>query len=199
MHGSELAMPQLAASVLTAALLAATGACFAGASAQELPKRKPGLWQQSMTMAGARAPASSVTMCTDEHMDKMLMQRSEGAERCTQQSVRREGNAVLFDAVCTHQGSTVRTKGRFTGDFNSRYSGAMHSTFDPPINGMKEMRQQVEARWLGPCKPGQKPGDVFVEGMGAVNVQEMMQGMDPNQMQEVMRQMEQMKQRAKPQ
>jgi hypothetical protein len=69
---------------------------------------------------------------------------------------------------------------------------------------MKEMRQKIEARWLGPCKPGQKPGDVFVEGMGGMNInemtqgmdpkkmQEMMQGMDPKQMQEMMQKMQQM-------
>jgi hypothetical protein len=143
-------------------------------------------------------------MCTDERFDKMSIARSQDAERCTQQSVRREGNAVVLDSVCSHQGSTVRTKGRFSGDFNSRYSGDMHSTFDPPLQGMKEMRQKIEARWLGPCKPGQKPGDVFVEGMGGMNInemtqgmdpkkmQEMMQGMDPKQMQEMMQKMQQM-------
>jgi hypothetical protein len=80
----------------------------------------------------------------------------------------------------------------------------MHSTFEPPLQGRKEMRQTIEARWLGPCKPGQKPGDVFVEGMGGMNInemtqgmdpkkmQEMMQGMDPKQMQEMMQKMQQM-------
>ena len=31
-----------------------------------------------------------------------------------------------------------------------------------------------EARWLGPCKAGQKPGDVIMPGMQKFNMQEMM-------------------------
>ncbi len=203
-------MPKLSAPVALSAILFATFASSNALLAQDLPKRKPGLWQQSMTTIGTPGPSTSMTMCTDERMDKMLVQRSEGEQRCTQQTARREGNAVVLDAVCTHQGTTVRTKGRFSGDFNSSYSGDMHSTFEPPMHGMKEMRQKIEARWIGPCKPGQKPGDVFVEGMGGMNVsdmpkgmdpkkmQEMMQGMDPKQMQEMMQKMQQMKQGGKP-
>lgn len=197
-------MPNLSARVTVAAVLCGVVASSNVVLAQDLPTRKPGLWQQRMTTIGAQVPPTSVTMCTDERFDKMSISRSQDAERCTQHSVRREGRAVVLDTVCTHQGSTVRTKGRFSGDFNSRYSGDMHSTFDPPIQGMKEMQQKIEARWLGPCKPGQKPGDVFVEGMGGMNInemtqgmdpkkmQEMMQGMDPKQMQEMMQKMQQM-------
>ena len=189
-------MPKLLAATLTSAVLFIS---VADASAQDIPKRKPGLWQQNMTTIGAPVPPTSVTMCTDERMDKMMADRSE-AERCSQQSVRRDGNAIVVEAVCTQQKTTVRTRGRFTGDFNSHYSGEMHSTFDPPMQGIKETRQKIEAKWLGPCKPGQKPGDVQVQGMGGMNVHEMMkgmdakqmQGMDPKQMQEMMQQMQQM-------
>jgi len=183
-------MPKPSTRVTLSAILVAAFASSNVVLALDVPTRKPGLWQQSMTMVGTPGPVTSVTMCTDERMDRMNIERSQQAESCTQQSVRRDGNAVLLDSVCTHQGSTVRTKGRFSGDFNSRYSGDMHSTFDPPVNGMKEMRQKIEARWLGPCKPGQKPGDVFVEGMGGMSVNDMSGGMDPKKMQEMMRNMD---------
>jgi hypothetical protein len=172
------------------AVVFAVGA--AAAYAQDLPKQKPGLWQHNMTTIGAPMPPTSVTMCTDERMDKMLADRS-AAQRCSQQTVRRDGGAVVFEAVCTQQNTTVRTKGRFSGDFNSHYTGETHTTFDPPLHGMKEMRQKIDARWVSPCKPGQKPGDVEMQGMKGANMQEMMKGMDPQQMQEMMRQMEQMK------
>jgi hypothetical protein len=181
-------MPKPLAAAFTSALLVA-GVAALDASAQDVPKRKPGLWQHNMTTIGAPMPPTSVTMCTDERMDKMLADRSE-AERCSKQSVRREGNAVVVEAVCTQQNTTVRTKGRFSGDFNSHYTGEMHSTFDPPMHGMKETRQKIEAKWLGPCKPGQKPGDVQVQGMGGMNVHEMMKGMDKQQMQEMMKGMD---------
>jgi hypothetical protein len=167
--------------------------------AQDLPKRKPGLWQQRVTTIGAPIPATSMTMCTDERLDKSLVDQSQGQSQCKQQSLRREGSGFALDVICTQQGTTVHTKGRFSGDFNSSYVGELHSTFDPPKQGIKEMQQKIEARWIGPCKPGQKPGDVNVEGMGAMNMQQMMQGMDPQKLQgmdpqklqEMMQQMQQ--------
>jgi len=55
------------------------------------------------------------------------------------------------------------------------------------------MSQKIDARWVGACKPGQKPGDVVMEGMGGMNMNEMMNA-DPKKMQEMMRQMQQMQQ-----
>ena len=52
------------------------------------------------------------------------------------------------------------------------------------MQGMSESNMTQEARWLGPCKAGQKPGDVIMPGMGGVNINDMMK--DPK-MQEMMR------------
>ncbi len=46
--------------------------------------------------------------------------------------------------------------------------------------GMKESKQTLEAKWLGACKAGQKPGDVIMPGMpggGKFNMDEMMKKM----------------------
>jgi hypothetical protein len=178
---------------LPRSLFLAVAALSIGAAAapSDAPKRKPGLWQQSVS--GSGMPAQSMSMCTDEKTDDLLQSKANSAAQCSQQSVRRQGDAVIVEAVCKHGNTTVRTNGRFTGDFSSRYSGEMRSTFDPPMNGMKEMTQKMEARWIGPCRPGQKPGDVTVEGMGGVNMNEMMNA-DPKKMQEMMQQMQKLQQ-----
>ena len=40
----------------------------------------------------------------------------------------------------------------------------------------------LEAKWLGPCKPGQKPGDIVMPGLkgagGQMNLQELMKKRD---------------------
>ena len=82
-------MPTIAPALI--AVVIAVGA--ASVCAQDLPKRKPGLWQHNMTTIGGPMPPTSVTMCTDERMDKMLADRGD-AQRCSQQTVRRDGNAV---------------------------------------------------------------------------------------------------------
>jgi len=163
------------------------------ALAQSAPKRKPGLWQQSISHSTPGVPPTSMSMCTDEKTDDLLAQRAGGTERCTQQSMKQQGASYVVEAVCKDGNTTIRTRGVFSGDFSTRYTGELRSTFDPPMQGMREMTQKMEARWVGPCKPGQKPGDVVVEGMGTMNMNQMM-GADPKAMQEMMQQIQQMQQ-----
>jgi len=176
------------------ALLAAILLCPVLATAaqppSDVPRRKAGLWEQKVTMAGVPAHATTMTMCSDERTDDLVARRGPGSESCETQSIRRDGKAVVVEAVCREGATTIRTRGVFTGDFSTTYRGEMKSTFDPPMQGMKESTQTIEARYLGPCKPGQKPGDVTVGGMGGMNVNEMMK-LDPAKMQEMMRKLQQ--------
>ena len=161
------------------------------AAAADAPKRKPGLWQQTVATSGMQVPPQSMSICTDERTDDILAARANESHNCDRQTVRREGNAFVVEVVCRDGKTTIRTHGRFTGDFSTAYSGEMRSTFDPPMQGMREMTQKIEARWVGPCKPGQKPGDVVLDGVGPMmNMHEMMKA-DPRRMQELMRQMQQ--------
>lgn len=166
--------------------------CASAADAQGTPKRKPGLWQHTVTHSVAGLPPSSMNVCTDEKTDDLVASRAGSSQTCAQQSVKQQGNSFVVEAVCKEGATTIRTRGVFSGDFSTRYSGELHSTFDPPMRGMKEMTQKLDARWTGPCKPGQKPGDVMVDGMGGMNMNEMMN--DPKKMQEMMQQMQQMQQ-----
>jgi hypothetical protein len=165
-------------------------AAAAQAASMDAPKRKPGLWQQTVTTTGLAVPPQSMSMCTDEKTDDLMASRAGQSQECQQQSIRRDGGAFVVDAVCRSANTTIRTHGRFSGDFATRYSGELRSTFEPPMQGMKEMAQKIDARWLGPCKPGQKPGDVVMEGMGGMNMNEMMNA-DPRKLKEMMQQMQQ--------
>ncbi len=189
MHASMLKC----ATAVTVFTMLVASASAAGLS--EAPKRKPGLWQQTLSTSGVGMPPQTMSMCTDEKTDSLLESQATGSARCTQQSIRRQGNSVIVEAVCKDGATTVRTHGVFTGDFMSRYTGELRSTFDPPMQGMKEVTQKIEARWVGPCKPGQKPGDVVLQGMGGMNLNEMMNA-DPKKMQEMIQQMQKMQQQA---
>jgi hypothetical protein len=52
-----------------------------------------------------------------------------------------------------------------TGAFDTGYRMKSKTTFDPPMRGMRESSMTIEAKWLGPSKPGQRPGDVSMKGM----------------------------------
>jgi hypothetical protein len=149
----------------------------------DLPKRKPGLWEIKMTTDAARGGGPMVSQhCIDAKTDDMLQQRTQGMDQkaCSKNSVRREGGKMIAESVCKFGETTATTKVVFSGDYSSQYRGDIHSTYSPPMHGMKETRSTLEAKWLGACKAGQKPGDIIMPGMpggGKFNMDEMMKKM----------------------
>lgn len=135
------------------------------AAAQDAPRRKSGLWEVSMSSPQMPKPMVS-RQCVDEKTDDMSRASSRGgAEKCSKKSVRREGGNVVFESVCQVEGSTATSRGVFSGDFASAYKGEMTTKFVPPLHGMAESRMSFQARLTGPCAPGQKPGEVTMQGM----------------------------------
>lgn len=130
----------------------------------DLPKRQPGLWQMSNTMVEMGGMTMSVQTCIDERSDDLAMQEQD--MECGKQHYRMDGpNRVLFEGECQAEGSRATVKGAFTGDFSRNYAGEIVSTYDPPLQGMQKATMKMQAKWVGPCKPGQKPGDVEMMGM----------------------------------
>ncbi|MCZ4304172.1 DUF3617 family protein [Zoogloeaceae bacterium G21618-S1] len=161
----------------TAALLAlATAPALA---TNDIPKRKPGLWEHAMQMDQLPGYTHRAQVCVGENLDDLA--RHEAAGRCDKTHVVRVDDRVLIESVCQAEGSKVTTKGSFSGDFASRYAGQLTSTFQPPLNGMASTRMRMEAKWLGPCRPGQKVGDVILpdmpQGMGGIDINKMMQNL----------------------
>lgn len=157
-----------AALLVFAALLAGT------ASAADAPKRKSGLWELKTQMAGMPSPGA-MQMCVDQNTDNIMQERSREKVNCEVMDVNRSAGKVNIHSVCKHEGATVTSDALITGDFESGYKSDMKISYSPPRHGMSEMRLTQEAKWLGPCKPGQKPGDVMMPGMaGGMNVQQMM-------------------------
>lgn len=154
------------------------------AQAADLPKRKPGLWEIKMTSAGGPSGSGSMVSqhCIDAKTDDLLQQRTPGAgkQACSKNDMRREGGKTIVESVCKLNNTTATTKAVFSGDFSSNYRADIHATYDPPMMGMKASDSTIEAKWLGACKPGQKPGDVIMPGMsgmpggGKFNMEEMM-------------------------
>ena len=103
--------------------------------------------------------------CVDEKTDDLSKRPSRGAEKCSKQTVKREGANVVVESVCQMEGSTATTRGVFSGDFASAYKGEMVTKFAPPMHGMAESKMNFQARHAGPCPAGMKPGDVQMQGM----------------------------------
>lgn len=137
------------------------------AGAADAPKRKSGLWDVTMTSPQMGNRAVRFQECVDEKNDEMLKmdELSDEETKCGKANVRNEGGRLVIDAVCKTANSTVRARTVFSGSFDSAYKADVKATYDPPLEGLREATQVFEGKWLGPCQPGQKPGDVVIPGM----------------------------------
>lgn len=148
--------------------LVAAAVALAALPAQslELPKRKPGLWETKST-SGEGAPPVIMQQCTDEafeaQMQKTAMEYSKSM--CSKNDMKREGSSFTGNAECKMGTISVTSRSVATGDFNSAYKVVVNSTFNPPMMGKATDTSVTEARWLGACAPGQKPGMPTVTNM----------------------------------
>jgi hypothetical protein len=151
--------------VLLVLVLAATLA-----QAEELPKRKSGLWE----IKRSQGDASPLQLCVDEKSDNAFRFLAEGKhkESCKVDKSGREGDKWIVDATCTlaNHKTTAKTHAVVTGKFDSAYKIESKSTFEQPVHGKTETSALIEQRWTGPCRPDQRPGDVILADGRKVNL-----------------------------
>jgi len=169
-----MTFPKIGAAALALAALAT------GAMADELPKRKAGLWEIRSEMSVMGGQVITMQQCIDENTDANLMaEATRNQGDCEQPSIQRDGNRIEVSTRCRVNGGTASTHGVFTGEYDAHYQGEILTTFDPPQHGMKEARMKIDGRWTGPCPAGQKPGATRMQipGIGNIDVGEMMKNM----------------------
>jgi hypothetical protein len=133
-------------------------------------------------------------MCVDQASDSLMQERAREKVNCLVTDVSRDAGKVTIHSVCKLDGTTATTDAIITGDFDSTYRKDMQIRYNPPQRGRSEMKMTQEARWLGPCKPGQKPGDVMVPRMPPVNTGNMQEMMKDPQVREMMKRQQQVRQ-----
>ncbi len=163
--------------LLIPSLLIVTSAVLAA----DYPARKPGLWETSVRTEGKgneKVPAHVSQQCMDAASDKAMREMGMGMSQgmCSQQDVRNEGGKLVIDSVCKIGNTTATTHGVITGDFSSAYRMEMNSKYSPPMMGLATGVSVIEAKWLGPCKADQKPGDMVMANGQTINLMDMMKG-----------------------
>jgi hypothetical protein len=157
--------PRLCVAVALAALAPAL------VSGADLPRRKSGLWE--MSTAAQQGQTVAATMCVDQKTDDLSRQLAGVGVSCSKQDIRREAaNRYVFDSVCRFGESTATSRAVFTGSFDSQYEVDISAKYAPPMMGMSEGRSRIRARWLGPCKAGQRPGDIVMPNGTTINILE---------------------------
>jgi hypothetical protein len=168
-RGAEMTAIRTAASASLLLIVAATSA----AQAIDLPTRKAGLWELKMVRAGSTTPEITMQHCTDEATDKKMTSSFQpmANENCAKQDTKKTATGFVTDSVCEIAGMTMTSHSETTGDFNSAYSVHVTSHNDNPMPGLpKDSSMTLEAKWLGVCKDGQKPGDIVMPGGIKMNI-----------------------------
>lgn len=163
---------------------AATGeakpAAAAAPAAMSMPQRKPGLWAQTIQVAGMN---QTTKICLDADTDaKMALwgQQMKDQTNCKQNSVGPTPGGVAFESECDMgESGHIVAKGTAIGDFSSKYVVKVSSTTTgasmPQANGTHEM--QITAEYKGACPAGMKGGDISMDipGMAGhtMNLEEM--------------------------
>jgi len=143
------------------------------AQAAELPARKPGLWEVNVSFENRNGAGPTIQQCIDASTDQM-MQSSVGPmaqAACSRRDVQKSGNTTTIDATCALAGKTATSHSVITGSFDSAYTMTVTSQSDALPGG--NLTMTVAAKWLGPCLPDQKPGDIVIGNGIKMNILEM--------------------------
>lgn len=148
----------------------------APAAAVEVPKRKPGLWKQTMLVEEAGV-LQTVQICLDAASDsKLAWWGQQGFKQaCSKSEVTRQPDGSWkFSSVCSGAGVKTTNDGSAVGDFNSKYQlKAASTTTGAPVPAMNGSRTiTIDAEWLGECPAGMKPGDIDLPNGQRVNMLE---------------------------
>lgn len=152
-------------------------ALTAPAFALDMPTRKAGLWEVKMIFEGRNLPATTMRQCIDAASDKKMNANFGGSAlaECSKQDMQNSGGVVTVDSVCTFGPTTTTSHAVVTGSFDSAYTMKVASTRSggPPLPGTTpgaETHMTIEAKWLGACEAGQRPGDVMMSNGMKMNV-----------------------------
>jgi hypothetical protein len=89
--------------------------------------------------------------------------------------VHKTATGYTADRVCKKGDETITTHIDVTGDYNSAYTAHLtsrtqdDSSDDPPSSDLT-----LDAKYLGPCKAGQMPGDIIMMGGMKINLKDVM-------------------------
>lgn len=179
-------------------------AAAAPAAAQDLPKRKPGLWELTMQMQGMPGGGMKSQQCIDEKTDAEMQRKALSGDdkmKCTQTSMKRNTGGFEMESECTSAEGKAFVKAKANGNFDSRYTVDTQMRFEPPRHGMQAMQMSVTATFSGACPAGFAPGQMRMGGMtmnpgqaapttqpGAIDPNAL-KGMSPEQMRKMLEDM----------
>jgi hypothetical protein len=146
--------------------------------AQDYPKLKAGLWEMERTASEPTSHPNKTSMCLDDSVQKQMFEMGAGAMKgmCSKHDFKLSGSRATGDFICDMGGSKMHSKSTMVLDGNSAYRTEIDTTYDPPFMGRSQSKMVITARNVGPCKPGQRPGDLIMPNGQTMNMRDVMNG-----------------------
>ena len=131
-------------------------------NADDLPKRKSGLWEIVGTSDRHEGAPQTIRMCTDDKTQDLLSRLSDqvGKNKCSKRDVQNQGTQVITDSVCTIAQSQVTSHTVMNFDSTTSFTIQMHSHFEPALLGKTESNSTQSGKWVGACPADMKPGEM---------------------------------------
>lgn len=139
-------------------------ACCLGrlSAADDLPARKPGLWELTRSAPRPNLPPTVRKICLDAATDALLYKvgSASGKQLCSKVDIHRSGGKVEINSICKigERQATTRNVTTLNGDSAYHEDIAVH--FDPPIGKTADALTTQDAKWIGACPADMKPGDI---------------------------------------
>ena len=144
------------------------------AQAVDLPVRRAGLWEMKMVRTGSPMPEMTMQHCTDDTVDKEMSNNLSPMAKqiCSKQAIKKTESGYTIDMVCNVAGIATTSHSDVAGDYNSAYTVTTQSHSEGGPTSLRDVTTKIDAKWLGACKQGQKPGDIVMPGGFKFNVKD---------------------------
>ena len=158
-------------------------ACASSAAAQEIPTRRAGLWEVTINHDGRNTPPQTMQQCTDAETDKLMnaFGGALSADMCSKQEVKKVGATLVISATCQIGPMKSTSQSVVSGDFTSNYTVKVTSKIEGLPAGAQDAAggtTTIQARWVGACKAGQRPGDITMANGQTMNIRDLRKMMD---------------------
>jgi hypothetical protein len=104
-------------------------------------------------------------ICLDPATDALLYKFAAGAghQTCSKFDVQSSNGKIVVDSVCTWGTSTMTSHNVITFSADSAYHEDIAVHYEPPWLGKKSDSTSQDAKWVGACTAGMRPGDIVTE------------------------------------
>lgn len=136
----------------------------AAAANDDPPGRKPGLWEVTIER-GSKVQTMQACVDAASEAASLVKGKQTLAEICSRFESHLDGAVYTQDTACKLMGSVQTSRTVMTVVSDEARETVITSRYDPPMMGKASDQTKQTNRWLGPCGPDMKPGQLKANGM----------------------------------